>query len=326
MLAVSVIIPTYNREKYVGNAIDSVLGQTFKNHEIIIVDDGSTDNTKENLGRYRDKITYIYQDNAGVSAARNTGIKRAQGEWLAFLDSDDEWRADYLYKQMEKAQGNPGLCMQTADCLFIGLNGDTRRYFEINRSLGEFRGRDYLLPEEPFQFVVKHGPWQIGSTIIRHEAIRKGGLFDTSLRLSEDLEFMARMALQGSFGMINETLVSIYRRNESTECLTNQVKANPIKARLNDEEIFENLKEIETLRDAERNALKGIIGANRRAIGNLFIKDGNVKKARESYRRALLADKSIASLGKLFITFLPKGICLRLLEKTINLKKRQSFD
>ena len=132
--------------------------------------------------------------------------------------------------------------MQTADCLFIGLNGDTQRYFEINRSLAEFHGKDYLFLEEPFRFVVKHGPWQIGSTIIRREAITKAGLFDTSLTLSEDFDLMARVALQGPFGMIREELVNVYRRDESIACLTNQVEENPIQARESDERIYEKLK------------------------------------------------------------------------------------
>ena len=98
---VSVIIPTYNREEYVVKAIDSVLGQKFDDYEFIVVDDGSTDNTKEIVNKYGDMIRYIYQHNSGVSAARNTGIKLAKGEWVAFLDSDDEWRPDYLLTQIE---------------------------------------------------------------------------------------------------------------------------------------------------------------------------------------------------------------------------------
>ena len=114
---VSVIIPTYNRENFVVKAIDSVLCQEFKDYEIIVVDDGSTDNTKKNLKRYGDKIKYIYQDNSGVSVSRNTGIKYSTGEWLAFLDSDDEWMPDYLLTQIEKANENPDICMQTTDSL-----------------------------------------------------------------------------------------------------------------------------------------------------------------------------------------------------------------
>lgn len=95
----SVIIPTYNREKLIGRAIDSVLNQTFKDFELIIVDDGSTDNTKEIIERYTDqRIRYIYKENGGQNSALNKGIEFAKGKYVAFLDSDDEWLDEKLRK------------------------------------------------------------------------------------------------------------------------------------------------------------------------------------------------------------------------------------
>jgi glycosyltransferase involved in cell wall biosynthesis len=152
---VSVIIPTYNRERFVTKAIDSVLQQRFNNYEIIVIDDGSTDNTKENLKRYGDKIIYFYQENSGVSSALNAGINVAKGDWIAILGSDDEWMPNYLSQQIDSLIRNPTICMQTANCLFIDLNGDTRSYFEINGSMSEFNGQDYLFLQEPSQFDVR---------------------------------------------------------------------------------------------------------------------------------------------------------------------------
>lgn len=319
---VSVIIPTYNREKFVTKAIDSVLKQKFNNYEIIVVDDGSTDNTKENLKRYGDKIKYIYQENSGVSGALNAGINLAKGDWIAILGSDDEWMPDYLSKQIERLIKIPGICMQTTNCLFIGLNGKTQSYFEINGSLSEFNGEDYLFLEEPFRFVVKHGPWSTQSTIILRAAIRQAGLFDTSLKISEDFDLMARVALQGPFGMIREELVNIYRRDESIECLTNKAKDNPIQARESDEKIYEKLKRIETLTYKERKALDEILSANRRAIGNLLVKNGNMKGARDCYKRALFIGPSIASIEKYILSFLPAKINLWIIEKNLNCRPR----
>ena len=121
---VSVVIPTYNRSAFVTKAIDSVLNQVFGDYELIVVDDGSTDDTKGQLDKYQGKIRYIYQDNHGVSAARNTGITASRGEWLAFLDSDDEWRPNYLAKQIGQTTKYAGLCMQSANCVFTSLNGE----------------------------------------------------------------------------------------------------------------------------------------------------------------------------------------------------------
>ena len=101
-IKISVIIPTYNRAHCVTNAIDSVLSQTYQDYEILVVDDGSTDRTREVLDSYiRDqKIVYLYQDNRGVSAARNAGIRKASGQWIACLDSDDRWMPDKLKRQV----------------------------------------------------------------------------------------------------------------------------------------------------------------------------------------------------------------------------------
>ena len=109
MPKVSVIIPTYNYGKYIEKAIDSVLAQTYKDFEIIVVDDGSTDNTREIIEtRYKDKVRYFYQENKGAPVARNKGIKESMGEYLVFLDADD-WlmpmallsRLEYLKKHFD---------------------------------------------------------------------------------------------------------------------------------------------------------------------------------------------------------------------------------
>jgi glycosyltransferase involved in cell wall biosynthesis len=106
---VSVIIPVYNSAQCISRAIDSVLAQTVTDYEIIIVDDGSTDNTTDVIRQYGSKVNYIHQDNAGVSVARNVGIAAAKGQWIAFLDADDEWLPSKLEMQMELLTRNPDL-------------------------------------------------------------------------------------------------------------------------------------------------------------------------------------------------------------------------
>ena len=100
---ISVIIPTYNRAHLIGKAVKSVLSQTYQDFEIIVVDDGSTDNTEEIVKSFTDyKIYYIcHKHNRGASAARNTGIKASRGEYIAFLDSHDEWLPEKLDKQIK---------------------------------------------------------------------------------------------------------------------------------------------------------------------------------------------------------------------------------
>lgn len=99
----SIIVPTYNRDTLLKRAIDSILAQTFKEFELIIVDDGSTDNTKELIKHYEDnRIVYIYQENGGINSARNKALKNARGEYIAFCDSDDSWFPEKLEKHMQK--------------------------------------------------------------------------------------------------------------------------------------------------------------------------------------------------------------------------------
>ena len=100
MPKVSVIIPAYNCAHYICHAVDSVLAQTFPDFELVVVDDGSTDNTRELLKQYGSQIKYIYQQNKDMTAARNTGINHSSGEYIAFLDSDDIWLANKLERQI----------------------------------------------------------------------------------------------------------------------------------------------------------------------------------------------------------------------------------
>ena len=104
---VSVVITTYNQAPYIRQAVDSALGQTFRSRDILVVDDGSTDDTQAALAPYRDRINYIRQGNRGVAGSRNTGVRHARGELLAFLDGDDLWDPAKLEIQVAAADSAP---------------------------------------------------------------------------------------------------------------------------------------------------------------------------------------------------------------------------
>jgi glycosyltransferase involved in cell wall biosynthesis len=107
MLNVSVVIPTYNSAHLLDDALQSVLEQTYKDFEIIVVDDGSTDNTSEVVSKYNDKLHYFRVDNRGPAKARNYGISKATGKYIAFLDADDKWLPTKLEKQVSMFEQNP---------------------------------------------------------------------------------------------------------------------------------------------------------------------------------------------------------------------------
>ena len=201
--------------------------------------------------------------------------------------------------------------MQSSDCCYTGLNGEERTYFGMNDVLRSFIGKDYVLVRDPFRFVIEHAPWQVGATIVRRDAAMKAGLFDTSLRISEDFDFMARVGLMGPWGMIREALVNIYRRKEAIECLSELARSRPLEARESDERMYEKLKRIKTLTRQQHKALDKIISANKRAMGNLLLKSGNGKGARERYHSAVLADPSIRSVGKYILSLPRTGVTKR---------------
>jgi glycosyltransferase involved in cell wall biosynthesis len=258
----------------------------------------NTDNTSDALRQYGSRIRYIYQSNQGASAARNTGIKAAKGEWIAFLDSDDEWWPIYLATHMARIKKDSVVCMQSTDATVIGLDNSRVRYFATNGSDTHFGQQDYLFVERPFSFIAQHGPWQLGSTIVRRDVLHHAGLFDTRICISEDFDFMARVALHGSFGLIREGLVNVYRRKESIDSLTTQAKHNLVEARTSDDRMYNKLLNISTLNSRDRAALRTVISANRRAIGNILFEQGDYREAKRSYASAVTSQPSVRSLGK----------------------------
>lgn len=129
---VSVVIPTFNRGEHLIGALESVFAQTHQDYEVIVVDDGSTDDTRRRLQPYVERIRYFYQDNQGASAARNKGIEFARGEWIATLGSDDVWSPTKLERQFEAITalgGDLGACF--TDCQFAGNSSLRRTAFDL---------------------------------------------------------------------------------------------------------------------------------------------------------------------------------------------------
>ena len=217
MPLVSVIIPTYNRQRFVRKAIDSVLRQSFTDFEIIVIDDGSTDGTQKTLEAYGNKISYMVQENSGVSSARNTGIREAQGVWLAFLDSDDEWTKDYLSTQVAQIEEFPEAVAHVTNAVTL-LPGGGRSSLFVETGLSDrFKAKPYLALERPLRVIVKHPPWFLPSSIIRRDILLKAGLLDEELSIAEDLDLIARVALRGPFTFCRKELVEVYRREELIE-------------------------------------------------------------------------------------------------------------
>lgn len=207
---VSVVIPTFNRGHLVPNAIESVLGQTFAAHEIIVVDDGSTDDTSERVGRYEGRIRYVHQGNRGVSAAQNKGIELARGDWIAILGSDDLWSPTKLERQVEalaELGERFGACF--TDCRFSGRSLDNRSAFELADLTSE---RATSPMHDLFRFILgRHAAIWVQSLLIRRSLLERLDGFDERMVVGEDTDLVFRAAFLTQFCFVNEVLVTIDR-------------------------------------------------------------------------------------------------------------------
>lgn len=198
---VSVVIPTYNSGLYIKEAVDSVLRQSYKNFEIIVVDDGSIDDTKSILSQYikTGKIKYLFQENKGPAVARNSGIKHSKGEFVAFLDADDIWQDDKLEKQLPLFS-DTDVSLVYSDTLFFG------DFFSFKSHL-EMAGKFYR--GKALTFLIKNNFIPTSSVVIRRSILEKIGHFNESVKLEvgEDYELWLRIASFSKIDFINESLV-----------------------------------------------------------------------------------------------------------------------
>ena len=211
---ISVVIPAYNAEKFILNAVESVLAQTFRDFELIVVNDGSTDQTQRLLSGYTNEIKIVSKENGGLSAARNTGIATASGKWVAFLDADDRWHPEKLQKQFEvvKGQGEVGFCSTRA--VLVDEHGER---------IGEWG-----CPEKNGSML--HAIFERNATIpgsgsgviVRRDLFDKSGLFDSNLQSLEDIDMWMRLAALTNYICVDEPLTFITRHSASMS--TNIVK------------------------------------------------------------------------------------------------------
>lgn len=203
MTSISVIIPTYNRAQLLARCLDSVLNQTYAPSEVIVVDDGSEDNTKALIQTQYTSIKYIEQEQQGVSTARNTGIKAASGDWIAFLDSDDEWHKDKLAIQAETIQTHPKYLLCHTNEIWI-RNG--KRVNSMNKH--KKSGGNIFSACLPLCAISP------SSVLIHKRLFNEVGFFDESLPACEDYDLWLRICHQHPVLFIEKNLVTKYGGHE----------------------------------------------------------------------------------------------------------------
>ncbi len=200
---VSVIIPTFNRSGPLQRALESVLGQTLAAQDVCVVDDGSTDDTRYVVERYFPQVHYVFQENAGVSAARNLGVRQTFAPWLAFLDSDDVWHPDKLAKQMEVADRDAHVQLVHCDEIWI-RNGRRVNPMDKHRKQGG----------NIFEQSLSMCAISPSAVLLKRTLFESIGEFDEGLPACEDYDLWLRICCRHAVHYIDEQLLTKYGGHE----------------------------------------------------------------------------------------------------------------
>lgn len=301
---VSIIIPAWNSENYIKESIDSALSQTYKNIEIIVIDDGSTDNTKKVINDYikSRKIYYIFQPNKGLAGARNTGILSAKGEYIALLDSDDLFLPKKIQKQVEALEKNPDFSVCYCDLLHF-TEREPRQFFHHRYSypsgnlFGELLKKQFINPL---------------TVIIKKTVFDTYGIFDENLKRSEDWELWLRFAHAGIKFLHLKEILAYYRiRNAGN---LSSIESEPQMKEKN-LEIFLNLKKKMSSEELIKYNFYTTLNNLRKKLSLSYLMIGEKKKALEKYPSFIL---------KLIITIFPDNF-LRLTLIVIRKLKHRSL-
>ena len=192
---ITIVIPTYNRYGLLKVAIDSVLDQSYRDFELIVIDDGSTDDTHALVRSYGDSLVYLKQENQGPSAARNRGIEESRGSLVAFLDSDDRWHPDKLLIQIEAMEEEPGY-----------LISHTGEVWYRNGELLRQKKKHQKLPGYIFERSLSMCMVSMSTVIARRELFDHIGCFDEKLPCCEDYDFWLRASLRYPFLLVDQPL------------------------------------------------------------------------------------------------------------------------
>ena len=267
---VSVIIPAYQIAPFIAETLDSVFAQTIKDFEVIVVNDGSpdTDELERALAPYRDRIRYVRQPNRGAGAARNRGVLDAHGEFVAFLDGDDLWLADYLEKQLTFAREG-GYDLVYADALLFGKS--------------TMAGKTYMqtAPSEgavTFVSLLRNDCNVITSGVVaRRLAVIEAGLFDESLRNAQDFEMWTRMAKRGARLAYQRKVLLRYRCREGS---LSGDEMNRLKREIR---VYQHIAENYDLTPTEKTELSRVMERQEAAVA---LADGKIRLLGERFDEA----------------------------------------
>lgn len=315
MPKVSVIIPAYNSAHLVRYTVDSVLNQDYTDYEVIVVDDGSTDQTRQVLAGYGDRIRYIYQENKRHSGARNTGILAARGEYLAFVDSDDLWHPEKLRKQAAILDAHPEVVLVCTQARYVDMEGEPvkLRGKEIDGPPGKSVViRNYFAD----LFMGDVIPGGGSSSMARRQAVLEAGMFDPAMDYAEEWDVWIRLAPLGLFAYVPEPL-TLFRISGWEKSLRREASETLITRPLR---LIERAKGLWKGDPAEAERLARLGTARlwtRAALASFQLGDG--QSGRAQLEKAIGYDLSLSKAEALFHLALDRARLIRVEYETFSL-------
>ncbi len=296
MPKVSVVIPTYQAKDDVKKAINSVLNQTFRNYEVIVIDDGSTDSTRQVLRSYGSRIRFFGEQHKGVSAARNRGIRASKGEYIAFLDSDDTWLPSKLALQVEILDTHPEIGFIFCDVAFMANEKI------LNATVFKSRGKPYS--GSIYKQVISKNFISTSAMIVRKKCFDRVGLFDELLQVSEDHDMWIRLARYFKADYVDKPLVVGRIRKKSLSRDEIRLQEGNIKL------LKKTLKDDSSLLN-DRDLLEKAFFPLIKRLGFLYLKKGENKKARAFFKKyAVLKRQELSLLMLIVLSYLPSQFIL----------------
>jgi glycosyltransferase involved in cell wall biosynthesis len=279
---VSVVIPTFNAEAFIDECLESVFFQTGDfDLDVVLVDDGSTDNTLARIRSGGYPVRCLEQANAGPAAARNKALRAAEGQYIAFLDSDDLWPEGKLAHQLALMQAHPDIGLLFGDCRQFDEQGEyAKTLFEEGQRDLAFWG-DPLYVERPYAKLMQRNFMTTGSIVMRRACVDRVGYFDENLRLVEDLEYWLRIAL--TFPIAHIDSVCLLRRRHEENTSRDQVAMS-----LAFLSVLEGHRErfLQQIDDQDAD-LKGRVTKEYQALGHLHMRRRAHGDAARAYLQAL---------------------------------------
>ena len=313
----SVIVPLYNKERYITRAIDSILGQSIEDFELIVVDDGSTDKGVKIVNQYTDsRIILIEQENAGPGAARNKGIENARGKYIAFLDADDIWLDDYLKTISDLIKKHPNAGAYSTSFKIKKENGTFAKH--IIKPLSSNIEWEGIIPNYFQHLLMKNSPFWTGTICVKKEVFARIGDFQIELKRGQDIDMWIRIFLNYDIAFSTKEKAIYYL--EASSMKGKDEKLNQTEHYLTNH--WQKMLDSGTIKECFCDDFQKLINIKYINISRFYLKYKNKKAAAEVLNNKLIHCKAEKYFLMLFTTVLPITTYVSFLNIKQQIKKK----